>query len=113
MAKDKQPSAILRKYAASPKRPGYGYVQLIPDSLRTPQQKEFIRKLQQLIVEYTAVENGQMVFRLSKEQFVEQGFPEEYYILIQKDLKTNNEYFKQNNIQNVDSILNESYKKFK
>jgi len=89
-------------------KPGFHYVQQTPDSLRTPEQKELISKIQKVVLENTGFENNEMIFKLSREEFVAKGIPEEYYDLIQKDLVNNNEFFKENNIQNVDSIFKES-----
>jgi len=89
--------------------PGFDYVQQTPDSLRTPEQKELIRKIQKVLIEHVGAENNEMVFRLSEEEFVSRGIPVQYYRLIQKDLVTNNKFFKEHNITNVDSIIKESY----
>ncbi|MGO3305454.1 MAG: hypothetical protein ACTILG_02115 [Sphingobacterium sp.] len=69
--------------------------------------------LQIVIIDHLKSINNEMVFTLNEDQFVEKGFPKEYYILIQKNLKDNNKYFKENNIKNVDSIIRESFKQFK
>lgn len=51
-----------------------------------------------------------MYFNLSEEEFVALGLPKPYYDLIQKDMKNNNEFIKKNGIENVDSMLYNSYK---
>lgn len=91
-------------------KPGYNYVQKTPDSLRTPEQKEFIKKLTIILIENIGAKNNEMIFKLSKEEFVAKGIPVEYYELIQKDLATNNKYIKEHHITNVDSIVKVSYK---
>lgn len=88
--------------------PDFEYVQLIPDSLKTDDQKELVRKLQTLIAENLKSVDNELVFTLTREEFVAKGIPEEYYILIQKDVVNNNRFLKENNIQNVDSLLEHS-----
>ena len=93
--------------------PNFKYIHLIPDSLRTPEQNKFLMDLQLVIIDHLKSVNNEMVFTLNEQQFVEKGFPKEYYTLIQKNLRDNNKYFKENNIKNVDSIIKESFKQFK
>lgn len=92
---------------------GYDYVQLTPDSLRSPEQNELIDKLSRILVENIAAKNDKMIFLLSEEEFVAKGIPVEYYELIQKDLVNNNKFFKEHNITNIDSIIKESYKEIR
>lgn len=42
-----------------------------PDSLRTPEQKETIRKIQLMVAKYVEVKDGVFSFTLSKAEFVE------------------------------------------
>lgn len=90
--------------------PGYEYVQQTPDSLRTPEQKELIKKITIVILENTVVRDNELVFNLNKQDFMKKGIPIQYYDLVQKDILNNNQFFKDNNISNVDSILKESNK---
>lgn len=89
---------------------GYEYVHLIPDSLRTPEQQKMLELLQKTITSHISVKDNQMYFNLSEEEFVALGLPKPYYDLIQKDMKNNNEFIKKNGIENVDSMLYNSYK---
>lgn len=92
-------------------RPDFDYVQQTPDSLWTSEQKELVKKLQAVITpENLKVVDNQVVFNMTKEEFVAMGIPEEYFELIEKDMVNNNKFFKENNV-NVDSMMNESYKK--
>lgn len=92
-------------------KPDFDYVQQTPDSLWTPEQKELVKKLQAVVTpENLKVVDDQVVFTLTKEEFVSMGIPEEYYELIEKDMVNNNKFFKENNV-NVDSMMKESYKK--
>lgn len=66
--------------------------------------------LQKTITSHISVKDNQMYFNLSEEEFVALGLPKPYYDLIQKDMKNNNEFIKKNGIENVDSMLYNSYK---
>ncbi|MEN5055168.1 hypothetical protein [Sphingobacterium kitahiroshimense] len=94
-------------------KPGYHYVQQIPDSLRTPEQQALLKKLAIVTYENLAVKDNKMVFNLSEKEFVAKGIPVEYYELIQKDLVNNNKFIKESNITNMDSILKESNKQIR
>ncbi|MEN5086087.1 hypothetical protein ABE426_06425 [Sphingobacterium faecium] len=94
-------------------KPGYRYVQQIPDSLRTPEQQTLLKKLAIVTYENLAVKENKMVFNLSEKEFVAKGIPVEYYELIQKDLVNNNKFIKESNITNIDSILYESNKQIR
>lgn len=87
-------------------KPNYKYIHLIPDSLRTEEQNLFLEKLATVIKTYQKIDHDSLVFKLSKKDFLSMGFPIEYYELIEKDLKNNNDFFRKNNIKLVDSMLN-------
>lgn len=86
-------------------KPGFEYVQQIPDSLRTPQQKELVRKLARISVEHVKVIDNRMVFDMSKEEFLRTGIPVEYYELFQRNMEDNNRYIKKHDIKNVDKMV--------
>lgn len=87
--------------------PDFEYVHLIPDSLRTEEQNKFLNDLQALFIENIKADKYKMEFTLSEEEFVAKGFPKEYYTLLQKSIEENNKFFKENNIENVNSIIDE------
>ena len=93
--------------------PNYEYIHMIPDSLQTKEQKNFVKKLKDVVFKYHKVVDNQMVFTLSRKEFMEMGFPEEYYNLIERGLIDNNKFFRDNNIQDVDSLFKESLKNYK
>ncbi|UAY55442.1 hypothetical protein [Arachidicoccus terrestris] len=84
--------------------PNYNYINLIPDSLRTPEQKQFLRRFLILAAKHIEIRNNHMVFTLSRDQLVEQGIPAPYYDMLQKNLRDNNAAFEKNNVKNVDSL---------
>lgn len=103
-------SAVREEVADTPYfEPGYDYVQLKPDSLRTLEDLELIEKLKEM-PRYLKAEGNQVVFSLSREEFLAKGIPEQYYVLIQKDIVNINKMLKENKETNVDSILKESAK---
>lgn len=54
-----------------------------PDSLRTPEQKETIKKIQLMVAKYVELKDGVFSFTLPKEEFVEKtGLGIEYYDVI-------------------------------
>lgn len=67
-------------------------VLLIPDSLQTPDQKKLIKDLSIVAYENLIIEDNHMKFILTKDEFVKKGFSEEYYDLIQKNIKDNNHF---------------------
>jgi len=92
-------------------KPNFTYIHLIPDSLRTDEQNKFLEKLVTVISTYQKIEHDTLIFKLNKKDFIAMGFAVEYYDLIEKDIKNNNEYFKKNKIILVDSMLNHSLTK--
>lgn len=82
----------------------YKYINLIPDSLRTPEQKEFIRNLANVLVRYIKIENNHMILTLSRSQLIKKGIPSPYYDMIQKNLRDNNSFIDKNDIKNFDSM---------
>lgn len=86
-------------------KPGFNYVQQIPDSLRTPEQKELVKQLLKMSIEQVQVANNHMVFTMSKDQFLKTGVPAKYYRLFKKSMRDNNKFIKENNINNVDEKL--------
>lgn len=55
---------------------------LVADSIRTPEQKALARAIQKYRFEHTEVEGQYLVFKVSREEFRETGFPEPYYDFI-------------------------------
>lgn len=89
--------------------PRYEYVQLTPDSLLTPEDLLLIEKLK-VLHKYLRAEGNEVVLGLTKEEFLAMGIPEQYYILVQKDLININKMFQENKATNIDSILKTSAK---
>ena len=89
----------------------YPFVNLIPDSLRTPKQKDFLNHLLKVIAKYVKVENNHMIFTLKEDQLDSFNIPRPYYQLIKQNMKENNEYFDKNGIGGVDTLWQNAIKR--
>ena len=89
----------------------FEYVHLIPDSLRTVEQKELFLLLQKTITENLQVRDNHLYFTLSENDFVQRGIPVQYYNKLQQDLDDANNFIDLKGIERVDSILNMYSKK--
>ncbi len=65
-----------------PLQKDYEYINLIPDSLWTPEQRLLVYKLTGIIAENIANENDSLVLKLTKEEMIAKGIPEPYYNLL-------------------------------
>ncbi len=64
-----------------------------PDSLRTPEQLETIRKVLLMVARYVEIDDGVYAFTLPKKEFVEKtGLDIESYDAIMKNMDDNNSY---------------------
>lgn len=90
----------------------FEYVHLIPDSLRTPEQKQLILLLYSVLVDSMVIENNHFVFKLNKTEFLKKGIPEPYYSLIMNDIKQNNIFIDSNVVEDMDQLLQDAFKKF-
>ena len=91
---------------------GYAFVHLIPDSLRTPEQRQLLDKLARVMLEHLEVKDNHLVFGLSKKEFLQEGIPEPYYYLLMEDLENNNRFIDEHpeECANYDIIFHESFK---
>ncbi len=64
----------------------------IPDSLKTPEDEELIRSLQKIRYDYTDIVDKHLVFRMTREEFLETGLPEAYYDLMVFRTKNYNQF---------------------
>lgn len=88
----------------------FEYVHLIPDSLRTSGQKELCELILKTIVQNLVVVNNHLDLKISENEFLNLGIQKPYYDLLMHDLDNINYYIDSTGIDNVDSILKESYK---
>jgi hypothetical protein len=69
----------------------YGILWSTPDDSLTNEQKSEKLKLTELFLENLHVQDSLLVFLLSKEDFVKQGFPEAYYDLFIENIQSIND----------------------
>lgn len=81
-------------------------VHLIPDSLLTPAQVELKKRIGEVIVKYVTIKDNKYVLSIRKREFINKGIPSEYYNLLKKNIKENNDFIRDNNIENVESLFN-------
>ena len=86
-------------------RDTFEYVHLIPDSLRTMEQKELLLLLEKTIKENLQVKDNHLFFKLSESDFVELGIPVQYYKKLQQDLDDANSFIDLNGIERIDTLL--------
>lgn len=77
---------------------------MLSDDLKTPEKKEDLLKLKEVLTENIGIQNNHFVFRLSKKEFKKTGLPTEYYDKIQREIKTNNDFIDANQI-NANELL--------
>ena len=88
-----------------------------PDSLRTPEQKETIRKVQLMVAKYVEITNGVSSFTLPKDEFVEKtGLDIDFYDAILKNIDENNAFIEEMgekvNIKELEESFNEKKKQW-
>ncbi len=84
--------------------PNFEYAHLIPDSLRTPQQKEMVKTLYTAIEKYTTIDtvNNKLVFNATEKDFADMGLARQYYSLWLQNVKDVNE---NNNLQTMPAVI--------
>lgn len=88
----------------------FEYVHLIPDSIRTPEQRKLYKLILKTTVQHLKVKENHVYLDLSQKEFLDKGIPRQYYDLLMHDLKSLNNFIDSTKLENVDSILKESYK---
>ena len=78
-----------------------------PDSLRTPEQKETIRKIQLMVAKYVELKDGVFSFTVPKDDFVEKtGLDIQYYDVVIKNMEDNNAMADQMNFKEAEASFN-------
>ena len=85
-------------------------IYLLPDSLLTQEQlekkKEYIQKIQAIVMEYVKVDSNSMEFTMKKQEFLKTGLVKGVIDInvkkIKKEMKMNNCFLKENNIKNLE-----------
>ena len=82
----------------------------IPDSLRTAEQKIFVKSLYDVLLNGVKVENNHMVLKLTKEECMARGMIEKDYNELQKNLHDNNRFFDSLGNKNVAAMIDDMHK---
>lgn len=93
-------------------------VMIIPDSLRTDEQRQLYVKLLDILVDNAYAEDNKIVLPVSRDYFVEQGVPDFYYDLLKYSLEETNACVEMWNKQdgvvtNADSLFRIYKEKYK
>ena len=83
-------------------------VHLMPDSVLTTEQVALKRKIGEVIVDFVVVKNNKFVLTLNKKEFVKRGIPLEYYRLLKRNIKENNDFIQNENMENVEFLFHET-----
>lgn len=67
---------------------------------------QFKKRIGEVIVKYVTIKDNKYVLSIRKREFIKEGIPSEYYNLLKKNIKENNDFIRDNNIENVESLFN-------
>lgn len=81
-----------------------------PDSLLTENEKIKKQTLFNLIKEKVSVRNNQFYSSATRKDFTDKGFSEYYYDILEKSIRETNQWAKDENISNLDSLYQSSIK---
>lgn len=81
-----------------------------PDSLLTENEKIKKQTLFNLIKEKVSVRNNQFYSSATRKDFTEKGLSECYYDILEKSIRETNQWAKDENISNLDSLYQSSIK---
>lgn len=91
----------------------FEYVHLLPDSLLNSSQLELKHKLQMILIESVVIKDNKFVLTASKKDFMKMGIPVEYYKLLKKNIKDNNDFIRDNKIVDVSGQYDTTIKQMK
>lgn len=89
------------------------FVNTIPDSLLTNEQRELKYKLADLISENISVTDNKLTTNLTKEDFKKNGIPETYYTQLLYSLAETNSYIDSLKIKGMDEVWERSREDYK
>lgn len=91
----------------------FEHVHLLPDSLLNSYQLELKHKLQMILIESVVIKDNKFVLTTSKKDFIKMGIPVEYYKLLKKNMKDNNDFIRDNKIEDVSGLYDITIKQMK
>lgn len=77
----------------------------IPEHLRTPEQKLYVKSTSDVLLNGVGVENNHLVLKFSKEECLARGMTERNYQELQTNFKDNNRVYDSLGNQNVAKLL--------
>lgn len=82
------------------------YVHLLPDSLLDASQIALKRRLEEAIMKYVYIQDNYFVLKAQESDFINMHIPLEYYELLKKNIKENNNFITENGIEHVEEQFN-------
>lgn len=81
----------------------------VPDSLLTDEQKLLRDKFREVILDHLKIENNQLVYDLTREEFLKSGVPVKYYDQFLLDVETLNQAVQQDSTLDLEQIRKDSH----
>ncbi|MGY0034571.1 hypothetical protein [Pedobacter sp. NJ-S-72] len=88
----------------------YHSLALIPERLRTPEQKLMIRSTNDVLLHGVVAENNHMVLKMSKEECVAKGMTEKDYNNLQTSIRDNNHFYDSTGNKKVAEIVDDLHR---
>ncbi len=88
----------------------YHSLTLIPEQLRTPEQKLLIKSTNYVLLHGVVAENNHMVLKISKEKCLAKGMTEKDYNNLQTSIRYNNHFYDSTGIKIVAEIVEDMHR---
>lgn len=88
----------------------YKFLADIPDSLRTPEQKLFVKSLTDVLINGVVAENNHMVLKMSKEECLAKGMTEKTYNDLQTSIQDNNRFYDSTGNKKVAELVDDMHR---
>lgn len=88
----------------------YKFLAEIPEHLRTPEQKLFVKSLNDVLINGVVAENNHMVLKMSKEECIARGMTEKTYNELQTNLRDNNHFFDSTGNKKVAEMVDDMHR---
>lgn len=85
----------------------------IPDSLRTPEQRLYVKTTIDVLLNGIAIEDNHMILKYSKEKCLAKGMTSKQYNDLQENLRVNNHYYDSAKVKNVAEMFVDMQKDLK
>lgn len=88
----------------------YRSLALIPEQLRTPEQKLMIKSVNYVLLHGVVAENNHMVLKMTKEECMAKGLTEKDYDNLQTSIRDNNHFYDSTRIKKVAEIVEDMHR---